>query len=215
MLNGKRVKNLRKQYGMTQEALARKTGTGRQHLSRIENNKNGSVAKSDVVERLADALNCTTDYLLDRSEYNDFEFFEVVEDSDNLVQIPVYGRIPAGQPLEALEVDYGYITIEKDKMRGGKQLIGLKVVGDSMYPMYMEDDTIIVEINHTPETGDDVVAFIGYDHEATLKRFRWINQEEGVIELEPLNREYPIKQYGRDELPVRILGKVVEIRREV
>lgn len=214
MLKGERIKELRKQYGLTQVELAKKMGIGKQGVHRLEGKK-GEATKSDVLEKLADALNCTTDYLLGRSDTNNVEFFKVVEDTDNLVKIPVYGKIPAGQPIEALTVDYGYIMIDKNDLRSGKQYIGLKVIGDSMYPMYMEDDVVVVEINPFPETGDDVVAFIGYDHEATLKRFHWINREEGVIELEPLNREYPSRKYGRDDLPVRILGKVVEIRREV
>lgn len=213
MLKGTRIKKLRKQYGLTQKELAKKMGTSEHSVYRLES-KNGETTKSDLLEKLADALNCTTDYLLDRSDFNNFEFFDVVEDTDNLVRIPVFGRIPAGQPLEALSVDYGYIMIDKSNLRGGKQFIGLKVVGDSMYPMYMENDIVIVEIDPAPENGDDVIAFIGYDGEATLKRFHWLEDEEGIA-LEPLNREYPIKKYTKDGPDVRILGKVVEIRREV
>lgn len=213
MLYGKRVKELRKNIGLTQEQFGKKIGKSTQAISRIERG-NPKPVKSDTLEILAESLNTTTDYLLGLSDLPKFELFEIIEDDDRTIKVPVYGKIPAGEPIEALQVDYGYVPVDKEKFRGGKRIIGLKVVGDSMYPYYMEGDIVLIEINPMPENGDDVVAFIGYDGEATLKRFHWLDNKEG-LSLEPLNREYPVKKFLKGEQEVRILGKVIEIRREV
>lgn len=211
MLLGDRVKELRKKSGYTQEQLAKKMGKSKQIISRIEKTKERLV-KSDTLELLSKELNTSTDYLLGLTNSPNLELVEIVENDDKGVLIPVYGKVAAGVPIEALEVDYGWIPIDKKLIMNGKRFIGLKVKGDSMYPFYMDGDTVIIEINPVVEDGDDVVAYIGYDYEATLKRFHW---EDDGISLEPLNREYPIKHYGKNDNPVRILGKVVEVRREV
>lgn len=211
MFYGNRVKELRKKNGYTQKQFAEKIGKTTSAVSRLEKQKSSPI-KSDTLELLSNALDTSSDYLLGLSDSPKLELVEIVENDDKGVLIPVYGKVAAGVPIEALPVDNGWIPIEKAMIKGGKRFIGLKVKGDSMYPFYMEDDTVIIEITPEVNENDDVVAYIGYDYEATLKRFHW---DEDGISLEPLNREYPIKHYGRGDAEVRILGKVVEVRRKM
>lgn len=211
MLKGERIKELRKKYGLTQAELASKAKTSPSAIYMIEKDKRNTI-KNPLLESLSDALNTSTDYLLGRTDIQNLDLYNVVDNSSGMVtEVPVFGKIPAGRPIEALEIDYGYVPVTTSMIRG-RQIIGLKVTGDSMYPKYMEDDVILIEITTDVQSGDDVVAFIGYDTEATLKRFHW---KGDAVELEPLNREYPVKRYTRDDPPVRILGKVIEIRRAV
>ncbi len=206
---GKRLKQLRKQRGLKQVELSRISGVSVTNLTRYENTEY-NIVKSNTVEKLAKALGTTSDYLLG---ITDFENLEVVElNKTDTLPVPVYGTIPAGRPIEALEVDGGYINIDKSNFRGGKQFIGLKVKGNSMYPFYIDGDTVIVEITADAKSGEDVVAYIGYDHEATLKRF---HIKDDHVELEPLNREYPVRSYYKTDIPVRILGVVRELRRNI
>lgn len=205
---GNRLKHLRKQKGIKQKDLSKISGVSVNNLTRYENTEY-NVVKSSSVEKLAKALNTTSDYLLGLS---DFENLALEENKNTSIPVPVYGNIPAGRPIEALEVDNGYINYDKSNFKGGKQFIGLKVKGDSMYPFYMDGDTVIIEITTDAQSGDDVVAYIGYEHFATLKRF---HKKEDHIELEPLNREYPVKAYYDSDVPVRILGVVRELRREL
>lgn len=211
MLKGDRIKKLRNEYNLTQKELGEMIGGTDQTIYKFEKKKNENTRIKDI-EKIADVLNVSTDYLLGRTDIPSLDIYSIVENNEKTVEIPVFGKVPAGVPIEALEVDYGYIPVDKDKLKGDKHLIGLKIVGDSMYPFYMDGDTVIIEITPEVESGDDVVVFIGYDYEATLKRFHWYKD---YIELEPLNREYPIKKFTRDDPPVRVLGKVVELRREV
>lgn len=210
MLKGDRLKNRRKYVGLSQKELCEKLGTNNQIVYQLES-KEETNSKVKTLEKLADALNTSTDYLLGRTDIFNYDLFEITDSDENTVKVPVYGRIPAGIPLEAIKVDYGYVPVSKSTLRN-KQMIGLKVVGDSMYPLYMEGDVILIEVTTDVQSGDDIVAFVGYDNEATLKRY---HKKEDHIELEPLNREYPRKSYGKDDPPIRILGKVREIRREL
>lgn len=206
---GKRLRTLRRQKGYTQADLAEKSKVSTQNIGRYENSEK-TIVKSSTLENLARALNTSSDYLLGIVDLDNLDAFAINE--EDTIRVPIYGTIPAGRPIEAIEVDCGYTNMEATKFRGGKKFIGLKVKGDSMYPYYMEGDTVIIEITPQAESGDDVVVFVGYDHEATLKKF---HRKEDHVELEPLNREYPVKKYYANSEPVRILGVVRELRREV
>lgn len=128
--------------------------------------------------------------------------------SNKFLKIPVYGDIPAGTPIEALEDVSEYVDIPRDMIRGGKRFIALRVKGDSMYPKYMEGDIVILQIQEDCESGDDCAVYVnGYD--ATLKS---VFKREGGVELRPYNPLYPPKTYKDD---FKILGKVVELRRKI
>lgn len=197
-MNPYRLINLRNELGLKQTELCEKTGVSNATLSRIEAGK--APVSYDNLARIAKTLGTTTDYLLGLSED---------KEEKSLTRIPVYGSVPAGIPIEALQVDEGYINIDSEMLRGDKRFIGLKVKGDSMYPFYLEGDTILVEITPDFNSGDDVVVFVGENYEATLKR---IHRKEDHIELEPLNREYKTHSYSEKTEPVRVFGVVRELR---
>lgn len=123
------------------------------------------------------------------------------------------GSVPAGIPLEAIEdvVDWEDIPIEWTK--GGKEFFSLRVKGDSMYPKFIEGDTIILRKEDDCENGDICAVYVnGYD--ATLKK---VVKKQDCIILQPLNNAYEPKVFDyNDELnPIRIAGVVVEIRRKI
>lgn len=127
--------------------------------------------------------------------------------------IPVLGKVPAGVPIEAVQDIIEHIDITEKMARSGYDYFGLLVTGNSMVPEYLDGDVVIVRMQPTAETGDDVVAYInGYD--ATLKR---ITVTENGIQLRPLNPEYETRSFTNQEvakLPVTIAGVVVELRRK-
>lgn len=212
MIDKKMIRKLRLKKGMSQKELAKELEVDPAYISRLETVNDKDITTKKLV-KLAKALGTTPDYLLSFSEINNnSDFYEVVKNDEGFIKVPVYGTVPAGQPIEALEVDEGYVDIPGCMFKGGKRLIGLKVKGDSMYPYYLEGDVVIIEITTDCNSGDDVVVFIGYDHEATLKR---IHKKQDLIELEPLNRMYsPMKFTPQDE-PIRVLGVVRQLIRNV
>lgn len=130
----------------------------------------------------------------------------------DVVSIPVLGSVPAGVPVEAIEDIIDTIEIPQEWLAGGAQFIGLKVTGTSMYPMYLEGDTVVIEIKHDCDSGQDAIIYVnGYD--ATLKTI--IKNDDGTITLKPRNPEWPEKTYGPGDDPITILGPVVQMQREV
>ena len=127
-------------------------------------------------------------------------------------RIPVLGRVPAGVPIEAVTDVIEEIELSGHSVQDGYDYFGLLVTGDSMFPEYLDGDIVILRVQQTAETGDDVVAYIG-NADATLKR---LTVTENGIQLRPLNPAYEIRSFSNDEirtLPVTIAGIVIEQRR--
>ncbi len=127
-------------------------------------------------------------------------------------RIPVLGRVPAGVPIEAVTDIIEEIDLSGHSVQDGYEYFGLLVTGDSMFPEYLDGDIVILRMQQTAQTGDDVVAYIG-SSDATLKR---LTVTENGIQLRPLNPAYEIRSFSNDEirtLPVTIAGIVIEQRR--
>ncbi|HGE69422.1 TPA: transcriptional repressor LexA [Candidatus Poribacteria bacterium] len=123
-----------------------------------------------------------------------------------IINIPVLGKVAAGEPLLATENVERVITISSDMVRTEKPF-ALRIKGDSMINAgIMEGDYVIVKQQNTAEQGDIVVALIG--DEATVKRFY---KETNCVRLQPENPNMnPI--IVKD---VTILGKVIGLFREI
>lgn len=123
--------------------------------------------------------------------------------------------MPAGIPIEAIEDVVDWEDIPEEMVRGNKEYFGLKVSGDSMYPKYLDGDTVIVLKQPTCESGDDCIVYVnGYD--ATLKTVK--RNSNGSLTLQPINPQYAPRTFSTDEisaLPVSIAGVVVELRRKI
>lgn len=207
---GDRLKHLRESRGLTQEQLGMLFSVKKAAISKYES---GSTSPDLVtVSKLADYFSVTTDYLLGRAAADTLKM-SITETAKAGVKIPVLGRIPAGIPLEAIEDILDWEEIPVDWLNGDREYFGLRVTGDSMFPTYLEGDTVIVLKQSTCDSGDDCVVIIdGTD--ATLKRV-YITPE--YIELVALNPMHGRKRYTNDEvfsIPVSILGVVVELRRK-
>jgi SOS-response transcriptional repressor LexA len=128
-------------------------------------------------------------------------------------RIPVLGKIPAGYAIEAVEDILEWIDIPETWTHGDRWYFGLKIQGDSMYPEYLEDDTVVIRKQSSCDSGDDCAVMVN-DTDATLKKVRLY--EDG-LELEAINPMYGKKKFNNEEvrnLPVSILGVVVELRRK-
>ena len=133
--------------------------------------------------------------------------------TSNSAIVFVYGTIPAGIPMECIEDIIDTEEISSDMLKGGKQYFGLKIKGNSMYPEYLDGDTIILEKVENCENGQDCVVMVN-GNDGTFKRV--FKNETGII-LQPLNSEFQPMVYTNEQiktLPVRIIGKVVELRRK-
>lgn len=143
-----------------------------------------------------------------------FDNAELVELSSDNVKIPVLGFIKAGVPIEAQENIVEYIDIPKEWTKGNKKYYGLKISGDSMYPNYNENDTVIFLQTNDVQNGKDCAVMVNCT-ECTFKKV-YIN-EQGII-LQPYNNSYAPMIFTKgqvEELPVKIVGIAVERRSKI
>jgi len=126
------------------------------------------------------------------------------------VTINVLGRVAAGIPVEAVEDIIDTEELTEEMARSGS-FFGLKIQGDSMEPRMREGDIVIVRQQDHAESGDTVIVTVnGID--ATCKRLR--KYRDG-IELISNNPAYSPMFFSNEDIeikPVRIIGKVVELR---
>lgn len=197
---GKRITKARKDLDMTMKELGKLVDL---HESTIQRYESGKIERLEIGKAVefAKALNISPIYLLG---------WEEAEEYNNSILVPVYGTIPAGVPLEAIEDIQGYEDIPVSWLKGNKKYIALKVKGDSMYPKYLDGDTVIIQLQPDCESGQDCACYVnGYN--TTLKTvIRHIRK----IELKPINPNYPPKTYKHPG-EVVIIGIVKEVRRKI
>lgn len=194
------IKRERRKRNYTQQELADALHVSASTVGMWE--QDSRVPKLEKLEEIADFFNINLDELRGQDSM----------DIRKGIRIPVLGSVRAGIPLEAIEDIVDYEEIPEVMARNG-EYFGLLVKGDSMSPVFVDGDTVIVRKQDSADTGDSVIAMINGD-EATIKRLK--RTEDGII-LIPNNPQYLPMTYSNDQiktLPVRILGKVVELRRK-
>lgn len=199
---GKRLRVLREDLGLKQDSLADLLDVNRASISLYESNKRTPSQK--ILMKYADIFDVSTDYIL--------KGHQTPVEGQDYITINVYGSIPAGIPIEAIEDISDTEDLSLKEYDKSKEYLGLVVEGDSMYPKYLDGDTVIIEKTPDCESGTDAAVYVN-GYEATLKTV--IKNENGTITLRPINSSYNPKTYGPDDDPVRILGIVREIRRKL
>ncbi len=124
------------------------------------------------------------------------------------VRVPLYGKIAAGTPIEALRDESNLMDVPTDLVGGGEHY-ALEVDGDSMVEAGIYDgDTVIIKRSDQAENGAIIVAFID-NEEVTLKRIR---RKGNSIALEPANKNFETRIFGPDR--VEIQGQLVGLIRK-
>ena len=161
----------------------------------------------DKIEMLANYFEIKKSDLVEKKENN-------IVSSPSSAVVLVYGTIPAGIPMECIEDILDTEEIPASMLKGGKQYFGLKVKGNSMFPAYLNGDTVIFEKVDDCESGQDCVVMVN-GNDGTFKRV--LKNENGII-LQPLNSEYEPLVFTNEQinnLPVKIIGIAKEIRRKI
>ena len=122
--------------------------------------------------------------------------------------LPLYGRIAAGTPIEALRDQSTTVAVPGSLLARGREHYALEVAGDSMVDAGIFDgDTVIIERADTADNGVIVVALVD-NEEVTLKRLR---RRGASIALEPANQTYETRIFGPDR--VKVQGRLVGLMR--
>ena len=199
---GKRIREKREAIGMTQEELASKLGyKNKSSIAKIETGAN-DILQSKVVE-FANVLDTTVAYLMG---------WDNPTPSRKGVVVNVLGRVAAGIPIDAIKDIIDTEEIPEEMTRTG-EFFGLQIHGDSMTPSICDGDIVIVKQQNDAESGDIVIATINGD-EATCKRLRKYKDGIELISNNPSYSPFEFNNQEIEEKPVRIIGKVVELRRK-
>lgn len=164
--------------------------------------KGNSYPRIDKIELMANYFGISKSDLV--------EEHALASGSRNAVSINVYGRVAAGIPLEMIEDIIDTEEISEEMAKTG-EFFGLQIHGDSMEPRMADGDVVIVRRQDDAETGDTVIATVN-GTDATCKRLK--KYRDG-IELIATNPSYQPMFYSNEEIeskPVRIIGRVVELR---
>ena len=219
MILGDLIKQYRLNNQLSLRDFAQRCGLSHTYISALEKNIDPRTGKPiaptlDAVKYISKGMNLSIEEIL--KILDDEQEFKMNEDApkyNSSAVVFVYGTIPAGVPMECIEDILDTEEISADMLKGGKQYFGLKLKGDSMYPEYLNGDTIILEKVEDVENGQDAVIMINGD-DGTFKRV--FKNENGII-LQPLNPSYSPLVFSNEEIkskPVKIIGRVVELRRK-
>ena len=123
------------------------------------------------------------------------------------IQLPLYGRIAAGMPIEALRDPTNYVDMPMHMLGNGEHY-ALEVAGDSMVEAgILDGDTVVIRKSDVADTGQIVVALVD-DAEVTLKRLR---RRGNSIALEPCNVRHETRIFPADR--VKVQGRLVALLR--
>ena len=205
---GNIIKRLRIENNMTLEQLGDKVGVGKSTVRKWEN---GMIAnmRRDKIAKIADVFNVSPSYLRGWDN-NVGPITNGTKHKAPGVTINVLGRVAAGVPIEAIEDIIGTEEISAELASTG-DFFGLQIHGDSMEPRMYEGDVVIVRQQDDAESGEVIIAMVNGD-EATCKRLK---KYDGGIMLLSNNPRYEPIVFTNEEIeekPVRIIGKVVELR---
>ena len=214
----KNIKNRRTELHLTQSELADKMGyADKSMIAKIEKGL-VDLPQSKILS-FEEALETTPSYLMGWETLNDEEIGDVFHKNmqkpmpsqkKHSVLINVLGRVAAGIPIEAVEDVIDTEEISEVLAKTG-DFFALQIHGDSMEPRMCEGDVVIVRQQNDAESGDIVIAMVNGD-DATCKRLR--KYRDG-IELVSNNPSYEPMFFSNEEIiskPVKIIGKVVELR---
>lgn len=209
------VKFLRTQKNISQQNLADKIGVDRSTVSRIENGEIETTIDNAI--KIANFLNVSLNDLVSKNLC--FDNASPIELDDNMVSIPVLGVIKAGIPIEAQQDIIEYIEIPKAWTTGDRKYYGLKISGDSMYPKYSENDTVVFEdsrnYNVDIYNNKDCAVMVNGD-DATFKK---VTINENGITLTPYNlTNYEVESYSKEDIinkPIKVIGIAREKRTRV
>lgn len=192
-----KLKEIRKEKGITQTELAKKLGVASGTVGNWESGKREP--DFETVSRLARFFGVSVDWLLGRAR-----------SKREILRVPVYGKVAAGIPIEAITDIEDYEEIDVSNAPG-EEFIALMIRGDSMEPRMKNGDVVIVRLQDDCETGDVAIAMVN-GADATCKRVKKSPEGIYLISTNPAYDPMFFSNKQIAELPVRILGKVVELR---
>lgn len=224
MTIGEWVNQYRKSHGMSMQAFGDVCGLSRAYISILEKGINPTTGKPFIptIQTIRKIADCTgTDFdslfsMIDGSQkvtVNDSPQKIIGPQPACGVRIPVLGRVVAGIPIEAITDIIDYEEIPAQMAKSGTYF-ALQVKGRSMEPTLHEGDVVIVRQQPEVENGEIAIVLVN-GNDATVKEVK--EGPDGLTLIGHNVGVYSPHFYTREQiqdLPIRIIGKVVELRRK-
>lgn len=204
MTMGEFIKQLREERQLTQEELGKLLGVNRDAVSKWEKGRVENI-KRTTIKKMAELFKVSPAELMCFEDLNPASKESAFKKKN--IRVPVLGSIPAGIPIEAIEeiIDYEEMAYQPG------EFFALVVNGDSMEPRIRKGDVVILRKQEDVDSGDVAAVMVnGFD--ATLKQ---VKKKGDLLILQSSNPKYEpmiFTKEEREEEPVRILGKLVELR---
>ena len=177
--------NLMNESGLNTIELGRILGVSDESISNWKKGK--SIPKIDVAMKIADYFGVSLDELLGKPL-----------NTERMIQIPLVGAVNAGffsiENEEEWKNRFCSVSMRLLQGRNQKECVALEVVGESMSPLLLPGDVLIVHKQETAYNGNIVIAYDSTENGYTVKRF--YRQSDTVI-LDPVNKDYPQMKYTR------------------
>ena len=195
---GMMILTLRKEKGLSQEELAKLIPVNQTAISQWE--RGITYPSSNAIKRLCQIFEQPANIFLEIEETH----------KQSGIKIPVFSHVAAGVPISAIEdiVDYEEIT---EELAASGEYFGIIVKGDSMEPRMTTGDVVIVRSQQTAETGDIAIVMIENEN-ATCKKIKMTPEGIMLISLNPSYEPMVYSNKEIEQLPVKIIGKVIELR---
>lgn len=209
MTIGDRIRNRRKELGLSVDELAEKLNKNRATVYRYESSEIEKLPTT-VLEPLAEALNVTPGFLMGWEDEKPNA--ELISAGDSIYKIPVFSSVSAGFGAYACSDIIDYMPLYFQNPSDVPDTICIKVQGDSMYPKIEDGDIIVVRRQESVDSGSIAVVLVDEEQGYVKKVF----YDRETIELHSINPEYAPKVFkGKDVLRVRVVGLVKKIVKEV
>lgn len=197
----KRLRELRISRNLTQNKLAEELGISKSTISMYENGNREP--DFETLELIADYFNVNLGSLISKRTPQNTRI-------TNGVLVPVLGYVRAGIPIEAVEEILDYEEISQEMASKG-EYFALSIKGDSMEPKISEGDVVIVRKQSIVENGELAVVLVN-GNDATVKKFYMNENGVSLISTNPTYDPFYYTKEQVENLPVQIIGKVIELR---
>lgn len=198
-----RIKKLREEFRITQQELADKLNGAKSTIAMYENETRKP--SMEVLIKLSEIFNCSIDYLLGKSDIKNPDL------KDNLFLIPIVGKVSAGQPILVDENIEGYLPIDPlmYNLTSPNGFFFLQIQGESMNKLIKNGSYALIKKQEYAENGDVIVAIVNGDNEATVKRYKQLNEQ--FVMLEPVSEDGSFQPITIDLKSTKfsIIGKVI------
>lgn len=206
----KRIYEAIEKSGYSYPELSKKTGISKSSLQRYATGETKKIP-IDCIEKIAQATGVDSRYLMGWEDKNT-DIKDVVPYSpQSMIPVPVIGKVAAGYRCLAETDIECYELVNHETINDGYDYVYLKVVGDSMEPLILEGDMVLVRIQENVRSGDYAVVIVD-DEDGVVKQ---IEVGNNYIQLISRNPYYPPRVFkGKEMSRIRIFGKVVESKRK-